>query len=267
MTLRPAPLVASLLLHGLLLWLALYLVLPISEFPALIPVSFIGGGRGDGGEPSQGAGGAAAPAAAPVAVAPVPAVAAVAPPAMPPKPAAVTRPQPVVAAKPRIKAVEPAPPRPVPAAPQAAIPPQPATAPAAAAHDAANTTSGGAVGGGSGSGSGTDAGSGSGTGLGPGGGPGSGPGSGGGADLRAFCLQCPEPSYPRLAVMRGWQGKVWVELALSPEGTVAEATVARSSGFALLDDAAVQVARQSHFRVADRRSGLLAYTFRLTETP
>ncbi|MDX2167627.1 MAG: energy transducer TonB, partial [Deltaproteobacteria bacterium] len=125
-----------------------------------------------------------------------------------------------------------------------------------------------AAGNGTGSGAGSGSGSGPGTGSGSGGGTGSGAGrdigAGGGPDLRAFCVDCPEPRYPRQAVLRGWQGKVWIELALNPDGEVASAAVARSSGFPLLDDAAVQVARQSRFRIADRRSGLLAYTFRLT---
>jgi len=248
MTLRPAPLVASLLLHVALLFLALRMALPAHRLPDLIPVALIGGERGGGGE----SGGAP------------PAPAAVAPAAPAAKPAAVRRVAPVVAARPQPLA-------PRHGAPRRAAPPAAAAAAAVPRSESPNPSDAARLGTGNGAGSGAESGDGSGVGTGSGSGSGSGSaagsgrGAGGGVDLRVFCLQCPEPRYPRQAVMRGWQGKVWIELALSPEGTVADASVARSSGFALLDDAAVQVARQSRFRVADRRSGLLAYTFRLTE--
>jgi protein TonB len=85
--------------------------------------------------------------------------------------------------------------------------------------------------------------------------------------VRALCLSCPEPQYPRLARVRGWQGTVDVEIAIGADGKVADASVARSSGYAALDDAALDVARRSRFKLAgierDVR-GRIAYGFRLT---
>jgi len=240
MALRPT--LASLILHLALLILAIRIALPETTLPEPIPVSLISGARGGGGgDPGAASNAPVAPAAPPAPPPPVEPAPAVRP--LPP----AHKPAPRIAARAKPKAV-PAPVRALPAPPAAAAPE------AQASHEGA----GSGAGSGTGTGSGSDSGSGSGS--------GGGVGRGGGADLRAFCLDCPEPHYPRLAVRRGWQGKVWIELALDAAGSVSGATVVRSSGFTLLDDAAVEVARQSRFRVADRRSGLLAYTFQITDT-
>jgi len=73
----------------------------------------------------------------------------------------------------------------------------------------------------------------------------------GSVDLRAFCNSCPVPDYPARARRRGWQGTVDVELRVGPDGAVEQANVGRSSGYALLDHAAVSVARRSRFWLAD----------------
>jgi protein TonB len=51
--------------------------------------------------------------------------------------------------------------------------------------------------------------------------------------------------YPRVAVMRKWQGKTVVEMKLSADGEVIEVVVAVSSGKDVLDDAAVKMVRSS----------------------
>jgi len=90
----------------------------------------------------------------------------------------------------------------------------------------------------------------------------SGAGAGGG-DLRPWCTLCPTPVYPTRARREGWQGTVDVDLRVGRDGEVEQARVGRSSGFAVLDAAAVTVARQSRFRVADgaERRGQLRYRF------
>lgn len=47
------------------------------------------------------------------------------------------------------------------------------------------------------------------------------------------------PTYPPLAIRLGQQGTVTLRLAISPQGLVTGATIVRSSGFQVLDDAAV----------------------------
>lgn len=58
----------------------------------------------------------------------------------------------------------------------------------------------------------------------------------------------PSPTYPRLSQRRGEQGRVVLRVLISPQGQVAHVTVQRSSGYARLDDAAVQAMQQARFR-------------------
>ena len=59
--------------------------------------------------------------------------------------------------------------------------------------------------------------------------------------------QTPQPKYPELARQRGQTGTVRIEFNVSPAGEVTQATVARSSGFPLLDAAALQTVQQRWF--------------------
>jgi protein TonB len=70
-------------------------------------------------------------------------------------------------------------------------------------------------------------------------------------DARAFCVSCPEPSYPLIARARGWQGTVEVALFVRADGSVNGASLGRSSGYQALDDAAIAVARLSRFHLPD----------------
>ena len=62
------------------------------------------------------------------------------------------------------------------------------------------------------------------------------------------------PIYPALARRRGWQGEVWLEVYVGPEGISGEPVVLSSSGYELLDQAALDVARQWRF-LPERRNG------------
>jgi TonB family protein len=53
----------------------------------------------------------------------------------------------------------------------------------------------------------------------------------------------PKPEYPVLARQQGWEGTVTLRLELLTDGTVGEVQVARSSGHAVLDNAAQEAAR------------------------
>jgi protein TonB len=256
-----APAVAlSVLLHAAVLLAVASLVIPADEAPPLIRIVLTGGGGG-GSEGGGELAGPPAPAPRPAAAAPQPVVA-------PPPP----RPEPV-ARRPEPKPERP-PVRPRAVAPKPAPPPrqqpQPAARPEAGVDTARLPPSGGGTGGGqgAGSGSGTGPGRGSGSGGGTGSGTGSGRGSGAGAagDLRVLCVSCPEPPYPRIARLRGWQGVVDVEVSIAPDGNVADASVARSSGYAALDDAALASARRSRFQLGGEGAvrGRIPYRFRLT---
>ena len=114
----------------------------------------------------------------------------------------------------------------------------------------------------------TGTGAGHGEGVARGAGAGDGSGSGIGGDLRARCLACPTPVYPSRARRQGWQGTVDVTLDVAADGKVETAQVGRSSGFSVLDTAAVEVARRSRFHVAEHTTGLhgvLRYRFVLQE--
>ncbi|MGD8921725.1 MAG: energy transducer TonB [Candidatus Zixiibacteriota bacterium] len=57
-----------------------------------------------------------------------------------------------------------------------------------------------------------------------------------------------QPEYPRLAKEAGLEGTVWVQALVDKEGTVRKAQVARSSGTAALDEAAVKAAYDCKFK-------------------
>ena len=110
---------------------------------------------------------------------------------------------------------------------------------------------------------------GAGSGIAMGSGGGAGTGGTGGDGLRAFCRSCPTPSYPSRARRQGWQGTVDVELRIGSDGAVEQANVGRSSGYPVLDDTALAVARASRFAVPDGGEGLrgqLRYRFVLDAT-
>jgi protein TonB len=58
----------------------------------------------------------------------------------------------------------------------------------------------------------------------------------------------PTPVYPRLSERRGEQGRVVLRVLITPQGGVADVKVRHSSGYARLDEAAVQAMRRAHFR-------------------
>lgn len=50
--------------------------------------------------------------------------------------------------------------------------------------------------------------------------------------------------YPRLALMRGWQGSTTLRLRVAPGGRLADAAVHQSSGYEVLDDQALAMVRR-----------------------
>ena len=68
------------------------------------------------------------------------------------------------------------------------------------------------------------------------------------------------PSYPEIARRRGEQGSVLLRVSVSPDGSPLEVTVAKSSGFAALDSAAVSAVERWRFVPATRAGAPIAAT-------
>lgn len=75
--------------------------------------------------------------------------------------------------------------------------------------------------------------------------------------------QIKQEFYPREAIARGLEGDVIVLLSMSSAGAVAEASVATSSGHALLDAAALRAVRAISGLQTGQRQMLLPVQFRL----
>ncbi|MBY0522980.1 MAG: energy transducer TonB [Gemmataceae bacterium] len=58
------------------------------------------------------------------------------------------------------------------------------------------------------------------------------------------------PTYPREAQLQGLEGRVVLSIRVAADGSVAEATIERSSGYQILDDAALRFGRSITFRPA-----------------
>jgi TonB family protein len=56
-----------------------------------------------------------------------------------------------------------------------------------------------------------------------------------------------QPPYPKRARTMGWEGTVVLRVGVSADGTVAEVAIHKSSGYPLLDQAAVMAARSRRF--------------------
>ena len=67
-------------------------------------------------------------------------------------------------------------------------------------------------------------------------------------------LKNPRPPYPRLALREGWEGKVLLRVKVLPDGHVGGATLQKSAGHSVLDDAALEIVKSWMF-VAARQGG------------
>tara|TARA_Y100000589_G_C27035041_1_gene580654 strand:- start:56 stop:769 length:714 start_codon:yes stop_codon:yes gene_type:complete len=61
------------------------------------------------------------------------------------------------------------------------------------------------------------------------------------------CLNCLEPRYPKLALKRGYEGIIKVNILIKRDGTVKDVKIIKSSGYKILDDSALRAALQSRF--------------------
>lgn len=69
---------------------------------------------------------------------------------------------------------------------------------------------------------------------------------GGGAN-EPVLIEAPEPRYPRRALDLGKEGSVRVEIDVAPDGSVTDARVLTSSGYAPFDEAALEAVRRWRF--------------------
>jgi protein TonB len=79
------------------------------------------------------------------------------------------------------------------------------------------------------------------------------------------------PRYPRSARLHGQEGRVGVRAGVDAAGRVVAAAVVRSSGHAVLDDAALEAVRTARFVPAERNGRPVAgettlqFQFRLSD--
>ncbi len=80
-------------------------------------------------------------------------------------------------------------------------------------------------------------------------------------DYQAAYLNNPKPSYPSVANRMGWHGTVVVNVEVLATGLAGQLSVQRSSGHAVLDDAALQAIRQWRFTPARHNGQLVTQHF------
>jgi protein TonB len=91
-------------------------------------------------------------------------------------------------------------------------------------------------------------------------------------ELLPSYLRNPAPTYPMLARERGYEGTVFLDVEVLPDGRCGQLRIAQSSGYAVLDDAAASAVRRWRFKPATRGQRPVAVwvelpmTFRLMDT-
>ncbi len=61
-------------------------------------------------------------------------------------------------------------------------------------------------------------------------------------------LNNPAPAYPELARQKGWEGRTIVRVEVSPAGQATKVSIARGSGFGVLDQAALRAVKKWRFQ-------------------
>lgn len=83
------------------------------------------------------------------------------------------------------------------------------------------------------------------------------------ASREATPLHNPAPAYPSLARKRGHEGTVLLRVDVTPQGTAAAVNVVESSGYAALDNAAVETVRDWRFLPAEQNGATTTSSLRL----
>ena len=81
---------------------------------------------------------------------------------------------------------------------------------------------------------------------------------------KVTCLNCVEPKYPKLAIKRGYEGVLKLEILILKSGIVKEVFILESTGFEILDKAGVNAAFKSKFYPLTKKTNLnIEYTLKL----
>ena len=81
---------------------------------------------------------------------------------------------------------------------------------------------------------------------------------------KVTCLKCVEPKYPKLAIKRGYEGVLKLEVLILKSGIVKEVLIRESTGFEILDKAGVNAAFNSTFYPLTKKTNLnIEYTLKL----
>ena len=81
---------------------------------------------------------------------------------------------------------------------------------------------------------------------------------------KVTCLNCVEPKYPKLAIKRGYEGVLKLEILILKSGIVKEVFIRESTGFEILDKAGVDAAFKSKFYPLTKKTNLnIEYTLKL----
>ena len=81
---------------------------------------------------------------------------------------------------------------------------------------------------------------------------------------KVTCLNCVEPTYPKLAIKRGYEGVLKLEILILKSGIVKEVIIRESTGFEILDKAGVNAAFKSKFYPLTKKTNLnIEYTLKL----
>ena len=81
---------------------------------------------------------------------------------------------------------------------------------------------------------------------------------------KVTCLKCIEPKYPLLAIKRGYEGILKLEVLILKSGIVKEVFIIKSTGYEILDKAGVNAAFNSKFYPLTKNTNLnIEYTLKL----
>jgi len=83
---------------------------------------------------------------------------------------------------------------------------------------------------------------------------------------KVTCLKCVEPKYPKLAIKRGYEGILKLEILILKSGIVKEVFIKKSTGYDILDKAGVSAAFESKFYPLTKKTNLnIEYTLKLNQ--